>query len=159
MNDLTIVSDSPDSTRDWGATLGALVAAGDVILLQGTLGAGKTHFAQGVARGLEVSDNVRSPTFTLINEYTTGRLPLYHIDLYRIEGQADLATLGLDTVFEGEGVVIIEWPERGADSLPTDALTITFTAHDDSRTLVFRASGPTSDRLLYDYHQQVTGDK
>jgi tRNA threonylcarbamoyladenosine biosynthesis protein TsaE len=130
---LQLETHSPEETREIGARLGAIVTTGDVILLDGTLGAGKTHFTQGIAQGLGITGAVRSPTFTLINEYTEGRVPLYHIDLYRTEGNADLATIGLETYFEGDGVVVIEWSAKGVAWLPADALRITITPVDETR--------------------------
>ncbi len=126
-------TNSPEETRLLGAKLGSFLKEGDVILLNGNMGAGKTHFTQGIARGLGISGAVRSPTFTLINEYDTGRVPLYHIDLYRTEGAADLSTLGLDDYLDGDGVVIIEWAAKGVVWLPGDALHITITTLDETR--------------------------
>jgi tRNA threonylcarbamoyladenosine biosynthesis protein TsaE len=107
-------SDSPDETRRLGALLGALLRPGDVVLLQGNLGAGKTAFAQGIARGLEVTGTVNSPTFTILKEYA-GRLPLYHFDLYRIDDPDELPALGFEQYFDGDGdgVCVVEWAERG----------------------------------------------
>jgi tRNA threonylcarbamoyladenosine biosynthesis protein TsaE len=140
---------NPEATRTFGTRLGELLKAGDIILLDGTLGAGKTHLAQGIARGLGISGAVRSPTFTLINEYTEGRIPLYHIDLYRTEGNADLATIGLEEYLEGDGVVVIEWSAKGAAWLPTDALYITITPLNDTRRhFRFEAEGERAHTLL-----------
>lgn len=130
---IELETNSPEETRHLGAQVGAIVMAGDVILLNGTLGAGKTHFTQGIAHGLGITGAVRSPTFTLINEHDEGRVPLYHIDLYRTEGNADLATIGLEDYFEGDGVVVIEWSAKGGAWLPADALRITITPVDETR--------------------------
>ena len=105
-------SRSLEDTRSVGRGLAADLRAGDCILLEGSLGAGKTEFARGLAEGLGVSpDEVRSPTFTLVNIYT-GRLPVYHIDLYRIERAPELRELGLEEVLGTDGVAIVEWPDR-----------------------------------------------
>jgi tRNA threonylcarbamoyladenosine biosynthesis protein TsaE len=109
--DETITS-SEDETMAAGAALGRVLSAGDVVLLYGELGAGKTAFVRGVAQGLGArSEDVSSPTFTLIQEYHSGRLTLYHVDLYRLE-PAEVDDLGLDELIDGEGVVAVEWPDR-----------------------------------------------
>lgn len=145
---IELETNSPEETHRLGAQVGAIVMAGDVILLNGTLGAGKTHFTQGIAQGLGITGAVRSPTFTLINEHNEGRIPLYHIDLYRTEGNADLATIGLEDYFEGDGVVVIEWSAKGRDWLPADALHITITPVDDTcRHFQIEAQGERAERL------------
>jgi tRNA threonylcarbamoyladenosine biosynthesis protein TsaE len=104
-----------EATLRLGITLGQTLSVGSVILLEGDLGAGKTTLVQGIGQGLGISEPIVSPTFTLINEYTEGRLPLYHLDLYRLEPQEVLA-LNLETYWEGlevmPGIVAIEWAER-----------------------------------------------
>jgi len=107
------ISNSPEETLRLGKSLGSSLGAGDIVLLFGDLGAGKTNFTQGICNGLEMDKNsyVRSPTFTLINEYP-GRLPIYHIDLYRIETQEDIYSLGLEEILFDQGVTIIEWAEK-----------------------------------------------
>ncbi|MBP5973867.1 tRNA (adenosine(37)-N6)-threonylcarbamoyltransferase complex ATPase subunit type 1 TsaE [Brasilonema sp. CT11] len=103
------------ATRKLGITLGQSLNAGNVILLEGDLGAGKTTLVQGIGEGLGITDPIVSPTFTLINEYTQGRLPLYHLDLYRLESN-EVPALNLETYWEGievtPGIVAIEWAER-----------------------------------------------
>ncbi len=104
-----------EATRNLGIALGQSLHAGSVILLEGDLGAGKTTLVQGIGQGLGIAESIVSPTFTIINEYTEGRLPLYHLDLYRLEAQ-EVAALNLETYWEGfeviPGVVAIEWAER-----------------------------------------------
>jgi len=118
MTSTEFVSDSPASTEAFAAQWAQTLAPDTAILLRGDLGAGKTTFVRGLARGLGVTEPVRSPTFTLTHEYTIQQppnlrgLPLFHIDLYRIETPAQLHTLGLDEVFERGGVAAIEWAER-----------------------------------------------
>jgi tRNA threonylcarbamoyladenosine biosynthesis protein TsaE len=120
-------SRSLEDTRSVGRGLAADLRAGDCILLEGSLGAGKTEFARGLAEGLGVSpDEVRSPTFTLVNIYT-GRLPVYHIDLYRIEKAPELRELGLEEVLGTDGVAIVEWPDRLGSYMPKRALTVRLT--------------------------------
>lgn len=112
------VSDSEAATEALAAQLAAGLAAGDVVLLSGPLGAGKTAFVRGMARGLGTDpDDVSSPTFAIVHEYRGGRLPLYHVDLYRLT-RADTADLGLEEMGVGEGVLAIEWPERLAHPFP-----------------------------------------
>jgi tRNA threonylcarbamoyladenosine biosynthesis protein TsaE len=104
-----------EATRSLGVTLGQSLSAGSVILLEGDLGAGKTTLVQGIGEGLGIEDAIVSPTFTLINEYPEGRLPLYHLDLYRLE-PAEVEALNLESYWEGVefplGIVAIEWAER-----------------------------------------------
>jgi tRNA threonylcarbamoyladenosine biosynthesis protein TsaE len=104
-----------EATRALGIKLGQSLPAGSVILLEGDLGAGKTTLVQGIGEGLGITDAIVSPTFTLINEYTEGRIPLYHLDLYRLE-PAEVEALNLDSYWEGMdvplGIVAIEWAER-----------------------------------------------
>lgn len=109
---MSIKTNGPDQTRDEGAKLGRTLKSGDIVLMTGELGSGKTTFAQGIARGLGVDESVpvRSPTFTIINEYK-GALPVRHVDLYRIDSGSDLETVGLfDTGFDG--VTVIEWADK-----------------------------------------------
>ncbi len=123
--ELMLASHAPEQTRYWGRVIGAALGRGDVVALQGELGAGKTTLAQGIAEGLGVSDGcyVTSPTFTLINEYQ-GRIPLYHLDFYRITSLAESQDLGLEEYLCGEGVAVIEWPEKIAIWLSGDYLLI-----------------------------------
>jgi tRNA threonylcarbamoyladenosine biosynthesis protein TsaE len=119
---LEILSASVAQTHALGARLGALLQAGDVLALQGDLGAGKTNLVQGIARGLGVTDDVNSPTFILANEYYSGRLPLYHVDAYRVENAQEAEGFGLDDYLTGDGVTVIEWAERVREALPRDVL-------------------------------------
>lgn len=120
---LDFISHSAQQTQRLGARLGELLSPGDVLLLEGELGAGKTVFAQGVAQGLGIDDPVTSPTFTLIHEYR-GRLPLYHVDLYRIGGAPEAADLGLEDYLYGEGVTLVEWADRAEQILPAERLVV-----------------------------------
>jgi tRNA threonylcarbamoyladenosine biosynthesis protein TsaE len=122
------------ATRKLGIALGQFLEAGSVILLEGDLGAGKTTLVQGIGEGLGITDPIVSPTFTLINEYGEGRIPLYHLDLYRLEPQ-EVVALNLETYWEGvevtPGIVAIEWAER-MPYKPDSYFTIQITYEDDS---------------------------
>lgn len=123
---MTHASNSEHQTREIAATFAATLQPGAVLLLSGDLGAGKTAFVKGLAEGLGVSaDEVTSPTFTLVHEYRGGRLPLIHVDLYRLD-RADLDEIGLDQDLADRGVIAVEWAERMARSFPgATAVTIT----------------------------------
>jgi len=123
-----IVSDSVEQTFALGERLGRLVQPGDVLCLAGPLGAAKTLLTKGIARGAGVVDprQVTSPTFTLINEYQ-GRLPIYHVDVYRLRSARELLDLGIDEYLYGHGVCIIEWADRVAAVLPPERLDMTLT--------------------------------
>lgn len=141
---------SPEETMRLGEQLGQLVHAGDLILLDGDLGAGKTTFTKGLAKSLGIPNNVKSPTFTLIREYHQGRLPLYHMDVYRLEdGGAE--DLGLDEYFDGDGVSVVEWSQFIADLLPADYLRIGLVRSgeaDDERTITLTPRGSRYQQLV-----------
>ncbi len=137
-----------EETRRVGERLGRLLRKGDVVLLSGDLGTGKTCLTQGIGRGLDCPQQVNSPSFVLMNEYA-GREQLYHVDLYRIEGVEELDDLGLWDYAE-KGVLVIEWPERGADLLPGDGLVIElrYGDVDRQRRLRFLPRGPRGEELV-----------
>ena len=114
---------SPEETAKLGERLGLLLRPGAVVCLLGDLGAGKTRFAQGIARGLGVTGAVTSPTFTIINEYQ-GHHPVYHMDFYRLSDPLELEDLGYEEYFFGSGITLIEWPERAGDLLPQERLDV-----------------------------------
>ncbi|MCM0597738.1 tRNA (adenosine(37)-N6)-threonylcarbamoyltransferase complex ATPase subunit type 1 TsaE [Periweissella fabaria] len=140
------------TTQTLGQQLGQIVSAGDVILLDGDLGAGKTTFTKGIALGLGIERNIKSPTFTIIREYKTGRLPLYHMDVYRLEdGGGD--ELGLDEYFNGNGVCVVEWSQFVASELPKNYLKIAFKRDDSNldstnRTISITAIGTHYEGIL-----------
>jgi len=125
---------SPEETHDLAFRFASQLNEGNVLLLTGELGAGKTCFIQGLAAGLDVPEGtyVRSPSFTLINEYRGGRLDLYHIDFYRLDEGADLEALGLDEYFYSNGITAVEWADKFPDSLPSDGLAINFRIIDEN---------------------------
>lgn len=145
---LQLSTHKADETLALGAALGRLLTAGDCLLLQGPLGAGKTRLTQGIAQGMGLTAAVTSPTFVLVNEYR-GPVPLYHIDLYRIETTAEADDLGLDEYFYGDGVSVVEWPERAPGALPPEHLLIRLDyTGEDERSIELVSAGPRYDRLL-----------
>ena len=135
----TFKTETPEETQALGEKLGRTLKQGDVIALIGDLGTGKTCLTQGIARGVGIAPNeiVSSPSYILINEYS-GTVPIYHIDLYRLENSEEIAELGLSEYVEGDGICIIEWAERMADALPDTCIRIHITlaeehtSHDNS---------------------------
>ena len=120
---------SPEETEELGRRFAGGLREGDCVSLIGELGSGKTRFTQGIAKGLDVKGYVKSPSFTLLHIYEGGRLPLYHIDLYRIADPRELHELGLEEYIYGEGVSIIEWGEKAEKTeglLPEGAVTVRF---------------------------------
>lgn len=147
MESLTLTN--RDATIALGKKIGQQLVAGDVLVLDGDLGAGKTTFTKGLAAGLEIPDIIKSPTFTIIHEYQDGRLPLYHMDVYRLEnGGAE--DLGLEEYFDGDGVSVVEWAEFVEDELPADFLAIHFkrTDDDNTRILEFEPYGQHFDQIV-----------
>jgi tRNA threonylcarbamoyladenosine biosynthesis protein TsaE len=132
---IRLITNSPEETQGIGLLLGRLCQSGDVILLDGDLGTGKTCFVQGLAQGLEVDSTVTSPTFVLIAEYS-GRLSLYHMDLYRLADGLVKFDLGLDEYFYGDGVTVVEWPKYGGEDIPAECIWLHFEHKEfDQRTI------------------------
>lgn len=131
---------SVDETLALGERMAGMLKAGDILLLSGNLGAGKTHFVKGVARGFGVDESqVNSPTFTLIHEYKTGRLPIYHIDAYRLNSEQEAVEIGIEDYLYGDGVCLVEWPERIAGLLPPGYVTVNIeSTGSESRRFSFR---------------------
>jgi tRNA threonylcarbamoyladenosine biosynthesis protein TsaE len=138
---------SPAETRRLGRRLAALLREGDVVLLQGELGAGKTCFAQGIGAGLKVKEAVKSSSFVLVNEYT-GRLHVYHADLFRLEDPVQVFELGLEENAE-DGLLLIEWPDRAMQEMPPEHLLARFeTTGAKSRRITFEAAGARYEAVL-----------
>ena len=116
---------SEGETEAVGESLAQSLAPGAVIAFTGDLGAGKTAFTRGLARGLGLTDRVTSPTFTIVNEYEGGRLPLFHFDMYRLESSDELFDIGWEDYLDRGGVCAVEWSERVEEALPGDAVTVT----------------------------------
>ncbi len=141
MNSLELTTRSPEQTQEFGTRLGKIARPGDVILLVGKLGAGKTCLTQGIAWGLGIDDYAASPSFVLVRELY-GRLPLYHVDFYRLENLAEIAELGLDEYFYGQGVSVVEWAEKALSLLPPENLLIEMEyISDNERRLELKPSG------------------
>jgi len=148
MNELELTSNSPEETQDFGARLGKLARPGDVFLLVGKLGAGKTCLAQGIARGLGIREYASSPSFVLVRELY-GRLPLYHMDFYRLDNLEEIADLGLDDYLYGQGVSVVEWAEKGLRLLPAEHLLIEMSnISENKRRLKLKARGKRYRELL-----------
>ena len=128
---MVYISHSAQETEALGERLAAVLRPGDVVAYTGDLGAGKTAFTRGLARGLGVADRVTSPTFTIVNEYEGGRLPLFHFDLYRMDAPEELFDIGWEDYLSRGGVCAVEWSEQVADALPEDAVTVTLARHPD----------------------------
>lgn len=124
MESLKLTSHNPEQTQLLGSYLGELAQKADVFLVIGELGTGKTCLVQGIARGLGVKEYAFSPSFVILREYH-GRLPLYHIDFYRLDHIEEIADLGLEEYFYGDGVCVVEWAEKGFQLVPQDNLLIT----------------------------------
>ena len=120
------ISESAEETVAFGRKRAGAIRKGDVFALSGDLGSGKTQFVKGIVAGLGSDAAVTSPTFTLLHEYSGGRLPIYHFDFYRLEDRAAVLRLGFDDYFFGDGVSLIEWADRFADLIPPDAEWIVF---------------------------------
>jgi len=143
-----IATAGPDETARLGALLAGRAAAGDVLCLWGDLGAGKTVFASGFGAGLGVSETITSPTFVLMAEYA-GRLPLFHLDLYRLADETDAFESGLIDDRQAAGVTLIEWPDRMASTLPTRRLDVVIESEDDDvRRITLRAGATDLVRYL-----------
>ena len=143
------VTRAVEDTRALAEAVAGLSRPGDLVVLAGDMGAGKTAFVQGFGRGLGVAERITSPTFTLVHVYD-GRVPIHHLDVYRLDQLSEVLDLGLAEILDGEGIVLIEWGDAILPVLPHDFLEVrlTFGPGDDDRRLVIRAVGPTwSPRL------------
>jgi tRNA threonylcarbamoyladenosine biosynthesis protein TsaE len=149
--EMTLITHAPAETEQLGKRIGARLRAGDLLCLAGDLGAGKTCLTRGLARGWGAVERPTSPTFKLVNEYRRedgGRM--YHVDCYRLSGEADAWTIGLDDLFD-QGVVVIEWPERIGGALPAARLWVAIDdLGGDDRRFVFTASGERGRELVAD---------
>ena len=131
-----MISNSAEETRLLGRRLAQELRAGDVILLEGPLGAGKSELARGIAAGLGVRETVTSPSFTILNVYTSGRLPVYHFDWYRLESPEELYEMGMEEYLGGDGVALVEWPGRCPEALPADFAMIEMIPAEENRRTI-----------------------
>ena len=128
---LTFFTHSADETTALGYKIGKKLKKGDIIAMQGTLAAGKTTITKGIAQALDISEEITSPTFCLISEYY-GKMPLYHMDVYRLDGTEDFINLGVDDMLYGDGVCIIEWSEKIMEELPKNTIILRILPQDDN---------------------------
>lgn len=150
MLEYQVMTHSYEETEGLGEKLAQLLKPSDVVVLNGDLGVGKTTLTRGLARGLGIKRNVKSPTFTLIREYKDGRIPLYHMDAYRLESSPD-EDLGFDEYFNGDGITMVEWPQFIKDEIPDDHLTINIERLSDTdRQVTFKLHGDKFDQRGFD---------
>lgn len=150
---IKIITKTPQELEYLGKRLAQLVQPGDFLALDGDLGAGKTLLTQGIAQGLEVTEEISSPTFTIIHEYESGRLPLYHMDVYRLKQPEEMYDLGYEEYFYGEGVTVVEWAQIIEPLLPDDYLGLEIAVVPEGRELRFAPHGARYERLI----EELTG--
>lgn len=149
MTQFEFISSQPEETMNFSKRLAGFLQPGDVIALEGDLGAGKTTFTKGLALGLDIKRNVNSPTFTIIKEYQ-GRMPLYHMDVYRVEDSFE--DLGFDEYFEGNGITVVEWAHLIEEQLPQELLMISlFLGEDGARKIVVTPKGERYEELCKEF--------
>ncbi|MDP3880411.1 MAG: tRNA (adenosine(37)-N6)-threonylcarbamoyltransferase complex ATPase subunit type 1 TsaE [Dehalococcoidales bacterium] len=157
MSSLELVSHSPEQTQELGKRLGELAQPGDVFLLVGNLGAGKTCLTQGIARGLGIQEYALSPSFVIIRELY-GRLPLYHIDLYRLDRIEESMDLGLDDYLYGRGVSVIEWADKALSILPAEHILIRISYLDEvERSFRLEPVGPRYHEIMTQLKENSIG--
>jgi len=143
-----------------GERLGHLLQKDDVLILTGELGAGKTTFTKGLAKGLDIRQMIKSPTYTLIREYTKGRLPLFHMDMYRIEESGGASEIGLEEYFHREGVVMVEWANFIEEELPMNRLIISIEQTSlTTRTITMTAIGEEYEKWLNQFEGWWTNER
>ena len=143
---MTYLTNSPEETQTLGAKLGAKLQPGAVIAYRGDLGAGKTAFTRGIAQGLGSSDMVTSPTYTIVNEYLSGRMPLFHFDMYRLPDSDSLFDIGWEDYLERGGVCAVEWSENVADAME-DAIIISIEKTGEESRRITIEGGPELEDL------------
>jgi tRNA threonylcarbamoyladenosine biosynthesis protein TsaE len=156
----SVITSSPEQTWQIGEMLGSRLGSGDTVCLYGELGSGKTNFTYGIAQGLKVQEQyITSPTFTFVNEYE-GRVPLYHIDLYRLHGPGELQSIGFEEYIDSDGATVIEWAEQAEEELPENRLDVYLSdVSENSRELGFFAEGERYGKLLADLKKAIEDRK
>ena len=144
---MEFITHSPEETEALGAALGRTLRPGTIIAYTGDLGAGKTAFTRGIARGLEVNDLVTSPTYTIVNEYLSGRLPLFHFDMYRLTSAEDLWDIGWEDYLERGGICAVEWSENVADALENPLFICLEKLGETSRRITLKGEIPDAFSL------------
>ena len=156
MTPLVLRSHSARETARIGSALGQYAEAGDVFLLSGELGAGKTCLTQGIAKGMGIDEYVRSPTFVLVSIHQ-GRLPLYHIDIYRLDEVAEVVDLGLEEYLAGDGVSVIEWASKALEVFPQPYMLVTLTYEGENERLIqLEAMGERYESLLSQVEKRLS---
>ena len=145
---LKLTTNSSEETIALGELLGAMLKPGDVLAMRGTLAAGKTTITKGIAKALGVTDNITSPTFCIISEYEGAKMPLYHMDVYRLDNAEDFINLGVDDLIYGNGVSIIEWSEKIQSELPKKTITVQITPNEDSTRTIELINWPYQEIKL-----------
>ena len=145
---MTYITNSPSETEALGAALGRILPPGTVLAYRGDLGAGKTAFTRGLARGLGCPDLVTSPTYTIVNEYLGGRLPLFHFDMYRLSCAEDLWDIGWDDYLDRGGICAVEWSENVADAMEDPVIVTIEKLGDTSRRITVEGGAQLADLSL-----------
>ena len=145
---MEFITNSPEQTEALGAALGEILGPGTILAFEGDLGAGKTAFTRGLARGLGASDRVTSPTYTVVNEYLSGRLPLFHFDMYRLESAEDLWDIGWEDYLDRGGVCAVEWSENVADAMENAIRICIHKTGEDTRTITVEGEIELADISL-----------
>lgn len=145
---MEFISHSPAQTEALGEALGRILPPGAVIAYRGDLGAGKTAFTRGLARGLGANEQVTSPTYTIVNEYLSGRMPLFHFDMYRLGNSDELFDIGWEDYLERQGVCAVEWSENVADALSGAITVMLEKTGEDTRRIVLEGSEILADLSL-----------
>ena len=145
---MEFLTNSPEETEKVGAALGKILAPGTVIAYRGDLGAGKTAFTRGLARGLGYPEPVTSPTYTIVNEYLGGRLPLFHFDMYRLRSSDDLFDIGWEDYLERGGICAVEWSENVDDAMENAVYVTIYKTGEESRRIVIEGGEKIADLSL-----------
>jgi tRNA threonylcarbamoyladenosine biosynthesis protein TsaE len=155
--EVTIYSYDENETISMGEALGKLLIPGNVVLLMGDLGAGKTRFTQGILSGMGSNDYVKSPTFVLITEYQAS-CTVYHMDLYRLDTQSHIDRMFLDEYLDGDGVCIVEWADKANGIFPYQSITIKFTRVTDNERIIRFESQSIENQCIFDFFQEYGKD-